>query len=96
MGIKLDSHIKERHRLKVFKNRVLKTIFGTKREKGAFSWRKLQNDELHNLYFSEDIIRTIKSRMMRWTGHVACMGKMRNAYKSMVGNPEGKRGTWKT
>jgi hypothetical protein len=53
-------------------------------------WRKLHNEELHNLYFSPSIIRMIKSRRMRWTGHVARMGEKRNAYRIFVGMPEGK------
>jgi hypothetical protein len=54
-------------------------------------WRKLHNEELHNLYSSPSIIRMIKSRRMRWSGHVARMGETRNAYRILVGNPEGKR-----
>jgi hypothetical protein len=54
-------------------------------------WRKLHNEELHNLYSSPNIIRTIKSRRMRWAGHVALMGEKRNAYRILVGKPEGKR-----
>jgi hypothetical protein len=54
-------------------------------------WRKLHNEELHNLYSSPSIIRMIKSRMMGWAGHVARMGEKRNAYRILVGNPEGKR-----
>jgi hypothetical protein len=54
-------------------------------------WRKLQNEELHNLYLSSDIIRQIKSRRMRWAGHVARMGDERNVYRILVGKPEGKR-----
>jgi hypothetical protein len=54
-------------------------------------WRKLHNEELHNLYSSPSIIRTIKSRSMRWAGHVAEMGEKRHAYRILVGNPEGKR-----
>jgi hypothetical protein len=53
-------------------------------------WRKLHNEELHNLYFSSNIIRMIKSRRMRWTGHVAQIGATRNAYRILVGKPEGK------
>jgi hypothetical protein len=62
----------EEHRMRVFKNRVLR-IFGPKREEDR-SWRKLHNDELHSLYSSLNIVRVIKSRRMRWVGHVACMG----------------------
>jgi hypothetical protein len=54
-------------------------------------WTKLHNEELHNLYSSQNIIRQIKSRRMRWTGHVACMGEEREVYKVLVGKPEGKR-----
>jgi hypothetical protein len=60
------------------------------------SWRKLHNEELHNLYSSPSIIRIIKSRRMRLAGHVARMGEMRNAYKILVGKPEGKETTGKT
>jgi hypothetical protein len=58
---------------------------------GYGEWRKLQNRELHNLYSSPDIIRQIKSRRMRWEGHVARMGEGRNVYRVLVGKPEGKR-----
>jgi hypothetical protein len=71
----LVSHIKEEHRLKVFENRVLRRIFGPKRDEATGQWRKLRNGELHNWYSSPDIIRQIKSRGMRWAGHVARMGK---------------------
>jgi hypothetical protein len=54
-------------------------------------WRKLQNEELHNLYSSPDIIRQVKSRRMRWAGHVTRMGEDRKVYKVLVGKPEGKR-----
>jgi hypothetical protein len=57
----------------------------------AGGWRKLHNEVLHNLYFSPSIIRMIKSRRMKWAGHVARMGKKRNAYRILVGKPEGKR-----
>jgi hypothetical protein len=79
----------EEHRLRVSENRVLK-IFGPKREEDG-SWKKLHNDELHDLYSSPNIVRVIKSRRMRWAGHVARMGEGRGAYRVLVGRPEGKR-----
>jgi hypothetical protein len=75
----------------VFENRVLRRIFGAKRDEVMGEWRKLHNVELHNLYSSPDIIRQVKSRRMRWAGHVARMGEERNVYKVLVGKPEGKR-----
>jgi hypothetical protein len=69
---------------------VLRKIFGPKREKDG-SWRKLHNDELHDLYPSPNIVRVIKSRRMRWAGHVARMGEGRGAYRVLVGRPESKR-----
>jgi hypothetical protein len=80
----------EEHRLRVLGNTVLRRIFGPKREEDG-SWRKLHNDELHNLYSSPNIIRVIKSRRMRWAGHVACMGEGRGVYRVLIGRPEGKR-----
>jgi hypothetical protein len=65
--------LREEHRLRVFENRVLRKIFGPKRDEDG-SWRKLHNDELHSLYSSPNIVRVIKSRRMRWAGHVAYMG----------------------
>jgi hypothetical protein len=73
----------------VFKNRVLRGIFGPKREEVVGGWTRLHNKDLHDLYTSPYIIRVIKSRMMRWTGHVACM--IINAYGILVGKREGKR-----
>jgi hypothetical protein len=67
--------LREEHRLRVSENRVLRKIFGPKREEDG-SWRKLHNDELHSLYSSSNIVRVIKSRRMRWAGHVACMGEV--------------------
>jgi hypothetical protein len=75
----------------VFENRVLRRIFGPKRDEVKGGWRKLHKEELHNLYFSPNIITTIKSRTMKWTGHVAGMGEKRDAYWILVGKPEGKR-----
>jgi hypothetical protein len=75
----------------VFENRVLWRIFGPKRDGVTGRWRKLHNEELHNLYSSPGIIRIIKSRRMRWAGHVARMGEKRNVYRLLVGTPEGNR-----
>jgi hypothetical protein len=74
----------------VFENRVLRRIFRLKRDEVTGEWRKLHNEELHNFYSSPDIIRQVKSRRMRWAGHVACMGEERKLYKDLVGKPEGK------
>jgi hypothetical protein len=73
----------------VFENRVLRRIFRPKRDEVTGEWRKLHNEELH--YSSPSIIRIIKSRRIRWAGHVARMGEKRNAYRLLVGKPEGKR-----
>jgi hypothetical protein len=80
----------EEQRLRVSENRVLRKIFGHRREEGG-SWRKLHNDELHNLYSSPNIVMVIKSRRMRWVGHVACMGEGRGVYRVLVGRSKGKR-----
>jgi hypothetical protein len=80
----------EEHRLRVFENRVLRRIFGPKREEDG-SWRKLHIDELHCLYFSPNIVRVIKSRRMRWAGHMARMGEGRDVYRVLVGRPGSKR-----
>jgi hypothetical protein len=69
--------LREVHRLRVFENRVLRRIFGYKRDEVKGEWRKLHNEELHNLYSFPDIIRQVKSRRMRWAVHVACMGEER-------------------
>jgi hypothetical protein len=73
------------------KLRVLRRIFGPKRDGVTSGWRKLHNEELDNLYTSQSIIRIIKSRRMRWAGHVARIGEKRNMYRFLVGKPEGKR-----
>jgi hypothetical protein len=75
----------------VFENRVLRRIFGPKRDEVTGEWRKLHNKEHHNLYSSPDIIRQVKSRRMKWARHVARMGEERKVYKVLVGKPEGKR-----
>jgi hypothetical protein len=74
----------------VFLRRVLRRIFGPKREKDG-SWRKFHNDELHSLYSSPNIVRVIKSMRMLWARHVACTGEWRGVYRVLVGKPEGKR-----
>jgi hypothetical protein len=74
----------------VFENRVLRRIFGTKRDEVTGGWRKLHNEELHGLYSSPSIGRVIKARRMRWAGHVARMGEVRGAYNILVGRPEGR------
>jgi hypothetical protein len=83
--------LREDHTLRVFENRVLRRIFGPKRDEMTGEWRKLHDEELRDLYFSPSIIRIIKSRRMRWAGHVARMGEKRNAYRLLVRTPEGKR-----
>jgi hypothetical protein len=84
--------LREEHRLRVFENRVLWRIFGAKRDEVTSEWRKLHNEELYDLYSSPSIIRIIKSRSMRWAGHVARMGEeKRSACRLLVGKPEGKR-----
>jgi hypothetical protein len=81
---------REGHGLRVSENRVLRRIFGSKREEDGLQ-RKLHKDELHSLYYSLNIVRVIKSRRMRWAGNVACMGEGRGVYRVLVGRPEGKR-----
>jgi hypothetical protein len=83
--------LREEHRLKAFENRVLRRIFGPKREEVTGGWRRLHNEELHESYVSTNVIRVIKSRRMRWNGHVTRMGEIRNIYKVLVGKPEEKR-----
>jgi hypothetical protein len=82
--------IREEYRLRVFENRVLRRISGPKRDDATGEWRMLHNEELRNLYSSPDIIRRIKSRRMRWAGHVARMGEEREVYKVFMGKPEGR------
>jgi hypothetical protein len=75
----------------VFENRVLRRIFGPKKEEVSGRWRRLHNEELHKFCSSSNIIRVIKSRRLRWTGHTARMGAIRNANNTSEGKPEGKR-----
>jgi hypothetical protein len=82
--------LREEQRLRVFENRVLRRIFGPKREEHG-SWRKLHNNELHSPYSSPNTVRVIKSSRIRLAGHVARMGEGRGIYRVLVGRPEGKR-----
>jgi hypothetical protein len=91
MGVKLGLSLRENNRLSVFENRVLRRIFGPKRDEVTGEWRKLHNEELHILYSSPNIIRQIKSRRMRWAGHVARMGEEMNVYRVLMGKSQGKR-----
>jgi hypothetical protein len=82
--------LREERRLRVFENRVVKRILGRRREEVTGEWRKLHNEELHDLYTAPSIVRVIKSRIMRWAGHVARMGERRGVCRVVVGKPERK------
>jgi hypothetical protein len=83
--------LREGHRVRIFENRVLRRIFGSKMDDVTGSWRKLDNEELHILYFSSSRIRMMKSRKMRWPERVARIWEKRNSYKILVGKREGKK-----
>jgi len=83
--------LKEERRLRVFENRVLRRVFGSKRDEVSGEWRKLHNEELRHLYSLPNIVRVVKSRRMRWAGHVARMGEGTGVHRVLVGKPEGKR-----
>jgi hypothetical protein len=83
--------LREECRLRVFENKVLRRIFGPKRDEVTGEWKRLHNEELYALYSSPNIIRVIKSRRLRWAGHVARKGKRRRAYRALVGKPERRR-----
>jgi hypothetical protein len=83
--------LREQHSLRVFENRVQRRIFGPKRNEVTGGWRKLHNDEIHNLYSSRSVIRIINSRRMRWARHEARMGNKKNLYRILVQKLEGKR-----
>jgi len=83
--------LREERRLRVFENRVSRRIFGLKRDEVTEEWRTLRNEKLNDLYCSPNIVRVMKSRRMRWVGHVARMGERRGVYRVLVGKPEGKR-----
>jgi len=83
--------LREERRLRVFENRVLSKVFGPKRDQVTGEWRKLHNEELNDLYSLPNIVRMVKSRRMRWAGHVARVGEDRGVKRVLVGKPEGKR-----
>ena len=83
--------LREERKLRVFENVVLRRIFGPRRDEVTGEWRRLRNEVLNDLYSSPNIVRVIKSRRMRWAGHVALMGEERVVYRVLVGKPEGKR-----
>jgi hypothetical protein len=82
--------LREERRLRVFENRVLRRVFGPKRDEMTGEWRKLHNEELNDLYSLLNIVWVVKSRRMRWAGHVACMREERGVHRVLVGKPEGR------
>ena len=83
--------LREERRLRVFENRVLRKGFGPKRDEVTGEWKKMHNEELNDLYSLPNIVRVVKSRRMRWAGHVARLGEDRGVQRVLVGKPEGKR-----
>ena len=83
-------YLKEECRLRLFENRILRRIFGPKRDENG-DWRRLRNEELHSLYSSPNILRVIKSRRLRWAGNVARMEESRSCFKILTGSPRGMR-----
>jgi len=83
--------LREERKLRVFENRVSRKIFGPRRDEVTGEWRRLHNEGLNDLYSPPNIVRVIKSRRMRWAGHVARMGEERGVYRVLVGKPEGRR-----
>ena len=83
--------LREERKLRVFENRVFRRVFGPKRDETTGEWRKLHNEELSDLCSLPNIVRVVKSRRMRWAGHVARMGQGRGVHRVLVGKPEGKR-----
>ena len=87
--------MREERKLRVFENMVFRRIFIPRRDEVTGECRRLCNDELNDLYCSPNIVRVIKSRRMRWAGHVAHIGEEREVYRVLVGKPEGKRPLWR-
>jgi hypothetical protein len=83
--------LREERRLRVFENKVLRRIFGPRRDEVTGDWRRLHNEKLNDLYSSPNIVRVMKSRRMRRAGHVARMGEERGVYRVLVGKSEGRR-----
>ena len=83
--------LREERRLRVFENSVLRRVFGPKRDEVTREWRKLHYEELSDLYSLPNIVRVVKSKRMRWVGHVARTGEGRGVHRVLVGKPEGKR-----
>jgi hypothetical protein len=83
--------LREERRLRVFENRVMRRVFGPNWDEVTGEWRKLHSEELNDLHCSPNTVRLIKSRRMRWAGHVARMGGKRGEYRGLMGNPEGNR-----
>ena len=83
--------LREERRLRVFENRVWRRVFGSKKDEVTGEWRKLHKEELNDVYSLPNIVRVVKSRRMKWAGHVARMGEDRGVHRVLVGKPEGKR-----
>jgi hypothetical protein len=83
--------LREESRVRVFENRVFRRVYGPKRDEVTAEWRKLHNEELSDLHSLPNIVRVVKSRRMRWAGHVARMGQRKGVRRVLVGKPEGKR-----
>jgi len=88
--------LREERKLRVFEKMVFRGIFGPRGDEVTGEWRILHNEELNDLYSSPNIVRVIKSRRMRWAGHVARMGEERGAYRVLVGKRQGKRPLWRS